>query len=100
MEIFETMRKNRKETGNRLTGIMNDKKLDLKALTNLTKLNILTIKKYINGERLEINTLETICVVGLKMPMSFLFDQPSMHRLLMSKSPPSFVKFAKQRAQI
>ena len=76
-EIFKTMQKNRKETGNRLKGIMNEKNLDLKAVTNLTKLNIGTIKKYISGERLEIDTLETICVVGLKIPMSFLFDQPS-----------------------
>ena len=56
---------------------MQEKELNQKNLVNLTKLSIATIRKYINGERLEIDYLETICVVGLKIPMSFLFDQPS-----------------------
>ena len=74
---FEAMRQNCLETGNRLKKIMQEKELDQKNLGNLAKLDIRTIRRYIDGKGLEIDYLETICVVGLKIPMSFLFDQPS-----------------------
>lgn len=66
---FEAMQKNCTETGERLQKIMEEKNLNQKELVKSTNLSISTISRFIIGKGGTcIDTLETICVVGLQIP--------------------------------